>query len=296
MKSGTPFHPKVRKLARTLGLPLFSAVGILEMLWHYAEKYAPAGDIGKFDDQDIVDAVDWPEEPAKLVAALVDARLVDTCDCHRMIIHDWQDHCNDAVHMKLARAREVFASGQVPKLARFNKVERDEIEQEYAHMHINVHTCTLPSLAKPSPPMPCISSSPSVTVSSQPSEPVKARRVQPTPSQIESIYNAYPRKVGKKDALKAIAKAIKQLDDDGRDGQVFLLDRVMAYAKATSGGDKQFIPHPATWFNRGSYDDDPSEWDKERHPEEDEGASMKTITDFKTINAVLIATGMYDNQ
>ncbi len=37
----------------------------------------------------------------------------------------------------------------------------------------------------------------------------------------------------------------------------------MAYRDATAlwpNGDKQFIPHPATWYNRGSYDDDPETW------------------------------------
>ena len=37
------------------------------------------------------------------------------------------------------------------------------------------------------------------------------------------------------------------------------------YADATTRwpvADRQFIPHPATWFNRGSYDDDPKEWSR----------------------------------
>lgn len=76
---------------------------------------------------------------------------------------------------------------------------------------------------------------------------------------IESIYDAYPRKQGKQDALKAIAKAVKIA------GAVRLLERTQAYASATalwSDDDRQFIPHPATWFNRGSYDDDPATWER----------------------------------
>lgn len=75
----------------------------------------------------------------------------------------------------------------------------------------------------------------------------------------ESVYDAYPRKVARQDALKAIVKAMKVVDPDR------LLERTKAFAEATtrwSDGDLQFIPHPATWFNRGSYDDDPTTWER----------------------------------
>ena len=42
-----------------------------------------------------------------------------------------------------------------------------------------------------------------------------------------------------------------------------LTERVSAYAEAVKAwppADHQFIPHPATWFNEGRYDDDPNEW------------------------------------
>ena len=52
---------------------------------------------------------------------------------------------------------------------------------------------------------------------------------------------------------------------DRRRGAAHLLDRVTAYAAAVATwpeADRQFIPHPATWFNRGSYDDDPATWQR----------------------------------
>ena len=72
------------------------------------------------------------------------------------------------------------------------------------------------------------------------------------------IYEAYPRRQGKQDALKAIAKTIKAGIDSKH-----LLERTKAFATAAGKWnveDRQFIPHPATWFNRGSFDDDPSTW------------------------------------
>jgi len=82
----------------------------------------------------------------------------------------------------------------------------------------------------------------------------------------EDIYAAYPRKVGKQAAIKAIVKAVRESAPAGTRGPVkwqALLDKTKAYATATATwalADKQFIPHPATWFNRGSYDDAPEEW------------------------------------
>jgi len=70
----------------------------------------------------------------------------------------------------------------------------------------------------------------------------------------EEIYQAYPRKIGKQVALKAIRKACEKGEP------VKILEATKAYAEATAGWDRQFIPHPATWFNRGSYDDDRAEW------------------------------------
>jgi len=72
------------------------------------------------------------------------------------------------------------------------------------------------------------------------------------------IYAAYPRKVGKVAAIKAIQKAMER-------GATNLLFVVRQYADATAkwpAADKQYIPHPATWFNKGMYDDDPKEWQR----------------------------------
>jgi len=72
----------------------------------------------------------------------------------------------------------------------------------------------------------------------------------------ESIYNEYPRKVGKSAAIKAILKALKYETHET------LITAVQAYCKAIERKDRQFIPHPATWFSQGRYNDDPAEWEE----------------------------------
>jgi hypothetical protein len=76
----------------------------------------------------------------------------------------------------------------------------------------------------------------------------------------ERIYNLYPRKIGSAGAIKAITKAIK---DTGNAAAIEAATK--SYAKAVAAwpeDDKKFIPFPSTWFNRGSYEDDPGEWER----------------------------------
>lgn len=70
----------------------------------------------------------------------------------------------------------------------------------------------------------------------------------------DKIYTAYPKKVGKADALKAIEKALRIRTFE------FLMEATQAYAAARTGQDPQFTPHPASWFNAGHYDDDRTAW------------------------------------
>ena len=70
----------------------------------------------------------------------------------------------------------------------------------------------------------------------------------------ESVYEAYPRKVGRPVALRAILKALTTTDHET------LLKATVAYAEARRGQDQQFTPMPATWFNQQRYLDEPSTW------------------------------------
>ena len=60
MKRGTPDHPKVYDLAERLKVKRPTALGYLELLWHFTAVYAPEGDIGRYSDKRIEGAMDWP--------------------------------------------------------------------------------------------------------------------------------------------------------------------------------------------------------------------------------------------
>ena len=97
MKRGTPNHPKLYELMAHLEIPRYAAVGILESLWHFAQGYAQAGDIGRHTDEAIARAVGWEGNAASLMSALAKAGWVDRCSCHRVRVHDWPQHADQQV-------------------------------------------------------------------------------------------------------------------------------------------------------------------------------------------------------
>ncbi len=72
-------------------------------------------------------------------------------------------------------------------------------------------------------------------------------------SQADEIYAAYPKKVGRPAALRAIRRALAKHAFD------FLLERTRLFAQ-TCNSPTEFIPFPSTWFNQERFNDNPSTW------------------------------------
>lgn len=68
----------------------------------------------------------------------------------------------------------------------------------------------------------------------------------------DEFWDAYPRKVGKKKARAKFAAAIKAAGDAQR-----VIDGALRLAADPNLPEKQFIPHPTTWLERGGWDDEP---------------------------------------
>lgn len=92
MKIGTTELLKFKRLKGRLKLSEWQVIGLLESLWMFTSKNAPAGDIGKCTDEDIAFGIEWDGEPSELVQVLVDTRWIDRHETHRLVIHDWFDH------------------------------------------------------------------------------------------------------------------------------------------------------------------------------------------------------------
>jgi len=103
-------HPKLRRLARGLQTPRCTAVGVLECLWHFTARHAIRGDVGRWTDEEIAEAIDWPGDAQGLVEALVACRFLDRHPTHRLVVHDWHDHCDQSTRKTLKKHGLEFAS------------------------------------------------------------------------------------------------------------------------------------------------------------------------------------------
>lgn len=111
MKLGTPRSPKFRRLMKASGLGTRELAGTLELMWLFAMEHAPAGDIGKWSDDEIEEACEWDGEPGLLVASLVGSGWLDACPCHRLTVHDWSDHVPEFIKLRVKRGSLTLIGG-----------------------------------------------------------------------------------------------------------------------------------------------------------------------------------------
>lgn len=286
MKRGTARHHKIDDLADALDCEHALALGLLACLWDWTAETCPAGDIGRASNRTIASRAGWKGDPELFVAALVKVRLVDKIGtAARLIIHDWVDHCDEGIHTYLARRKMRFADGSTPRLRTLHSTERDEIKKHFddnpvekveiqannavpgislelpqplhgvphndaAVLTVRNDTGTVRDGTSISPPKP------------KPKPPQTATRLLS-----EKVWTSCTwRKKNKADGLKAIDKAIVTVADREKitvdAAAQWLADKAAAYSASPLGmrPDREYRPHPATWFNAGSYDDDPDEW------------------------------------
>lgn len=108
MKRGTDLKFKFRDLRAKLGMRDWQVKGILQSLWDFAAENAMAGDIGRFTNSQIALGIDFDGDADSLVEALVATRWIDKDKKHRLIIHDWHEHCEEWIKKRCSRAGITF--------------------------------------------------------------------------------------------------------------------------------------------------------------------------------------------
>lgn len=101
MKRETLRHPKTYDLAARLDVDRPTALGYLTLAWDFVAEVSPSGDIGRWPNVAIARACDYLGDPDKFVNALVDAGWLDHDGEHRLVVHDWPDHCERWVRSKM---------------------------------------------------------------------------------------------------------------------------------------------------------------------------------------------------
>jgi hypothetical protein len=199
------------------------------------------------DDIALADALDYEGDAAQLRRALIESGYLSK---DGMCVVDWRGIVGDKLERSTAQRRDAANKrwGKKPENASPCTPSDSEREEE---TKTRLEETILGRIAPACGPHTDRTKAQGGDVS------VLALEVQVTAT---TIYEAYPRKLARLDALKAIEKAMKDCPPTR------LLDRTKAFAKATSKWNEydraNFIPHATTWFNRGSYDDDPASWVK----------------------------------
>jgi len=228
MKRGTPEHPKVLSLMAELKMPLYSACGLLELLWHFAAKFALQGDVGRFSDKAIAKALGWRGEAQKLVSALVECGWLDRDKAHRLLIHDWKDHADQTVHRVLAGRKLEMLAPCYDDASTIPTPSYDDASCLAVALPLPIPK------ANTTPPLP----------------PGGGNGVYP--ADFLSFWEAYPKKKQKGSALRAWKRA------SARPPVQVMVDAI----KAQAGTDQwkkeggQFIPYPATWLNGRGWEDE----------------------------------------
>jgi hypothetical protein len=287
-------HLKLRRLARELRIHRAQAIGHLHFLWWWALDNAPTGNLSALAPAEIAEVAEWPGSEDQFLAALKSCGWIDEngeihdwADYAGKIVTSRQ---SNRERQRLARERNASVTRDVtadpslrnasvtrdvtadPSLRnasvtrdvtadpslRNASVTRDvTADPSLRNASVTRDVTADPSLRNasvtglPNPTQP----NPTVPNPTQPLLPISPPMTPPTDGGIEEeIYQAYPRKVAKPDAIRAIRKALKEVEPEK------LLELTKAYAAARSAADPQFTPHPATWFNGRRYADDPSTW------------------------------------
>lgn len=113
-------HPKMLDLMARLSINRREAVGLVDLLLDWVMDYAPCGDIGKWNNGVIGNAVEWQGSADELVEALVGSGWLDESELHRLIVHDWPVHAPTFVRAKLKKLGLEFlecykSTGNIPE-------------------------------------------------------------------------------------------------------------------------------------------------------------------------------------
>ncbi len=85
--------------------------------------------------------------------------------------------------------------------------------------------------------------------------------------QVEALWQAYPKKVSRRNALYEIERALRQVASREPpaipNAFEWLLGRVHLYAASNAGLSGRFTPNPGKWFDEERYDDDERQWNND---------------------------------
>lgn len=216
IRTGFYTHKKTAILKLLIGN---DAYWVPPRIWAYCAENQPDGNLSGYPPELIASLIGYQGDATSMHQALIKSGYLDACG----MVHDWEEH--NGYHVTFSVRAKAAAAARWSKKKEAKKKGEETIDNRDKH---------------------CLSDASSIKSESQSSAGATY--------EAESIYNVYPRRVGKPAAIKAIVKAIAEF------GFEHVYRATKSYSKARNGADMKFTPHPATWFNQQRFNDDPATW------------------------------------
>ena len=291
LKRGTPNHPKVFDLCEELKIKRPTAIGYLELLWHFTATYAPDGDLGRFSHRRIEAAVDWTGASGRLVLALIKVGWLDQLGSispsgtpqlgrNSLLVHDWQEHADQSVRKRLARSGKQFVE-DTPKVTGQYPVS-DRTHQSSMADSVQPHARAVPE-PEPEP-------EPDTSIQSQKPEPEQTTAVAVNSwkaaqeAYFETFWEVVWARIGRGAAHTAFLKAATTpARAQGIIGAARAQGPLLRLHASSNGHS---VLHPATWLNQRRWEDDIEDLRRDAdhsakiHPKD--AASMAAVEKFLT--------------
>lgn len=267
-------HPKTKRAAVLLDIPVYAVTGLLHHLWWWVLDHAEDGDLTRFDAVDLAAAVGWDGNPEELFKALTEcgpggtAGFIDVNEDGTVSVHDWMDYAGRLVERREAdrerkqKARAKKSVGQEPQnpdLVRPSSGHPTENPQRPADVprtsggHPAENATEKRREDKRREDKPLLVETGSTELVLKPDQVLEPGTSKTSyPSEFERFWEVYPKKRAKGAALKAWQKATKIVSNDR------LIDSVLEHVRfwEVSETAAQFVPYPERWLNRRSWDDE----------------------------------------
>jgi len=232
-------HRKRKRLIRLIGI---GATHYLVNLWITACLEAPDGVLRGWDEKDIAEAAQWPEDATVFVDALMQCGspnlgFIEKNGDGVYRLHDWPEHQSWVIHApdRSAQARKASA-------IRWGN-SRQSVEDAGSNAPSIAQSNTVSNAPILSVPLP------SPILSNKPPTPLNKGEQ----TLFDRFWAAYPRKQGKGDAERAFKKF--KVTDELLTTMLSALEQYKESPQWTDDNGK-YIPSPAKWLNGKRWTDE----------------------------------------
>jgi hypothetical protein len=216
-----PNDPKWRVIAARCGRPVGEIIAIFVHMMINAGASSHRGNIENWCDEDIAAALDFKPENVTIIREAMQGKTLDGDH-----LTGWE---------KRQPKREDSSTERVKAF----RDKRGAVKRSETHYNASETQRNAPEEKRRDP-------------DKKASDKSEAKK-NPLNGDFEVFYQAYPKKVGRKEASKSFVAVVASGVNSSR-----VIESASKFAQAhlLAGTDKQFIPAPAVWLNQARYDDE----------------------------------------